>query len=45
MPKWVDKCVTRYKKKGVSKDEAWKRCMGAYKKRQKQRKRKALTND
>lgn len=35
MPKWVDQCVERYRKKGLSKAEAWKRCMGAYKKRQK----------
>lgn len=32
MPKWVDQCVERYKKKGLPEKEAWKRCQGAYKK-------------
>lgn len=35
MPQWVDDCVKRYLAKGLSKDEAWKRCMGAHEKRQK----------
>jgi len=46
-PRWVDNCVQRYKQKGLSKDEAWKRCMGAYKKRKqaKKKKRTARTED
>ncbi len=40
MPKWVDECVKRYKKKGYSEDEAWKRCQGAYQKQKKQSKKK-----
>jgi hypothetical protein len=35
MPEWVDKCVKRYLDKGLSKDEAWKRCQGAYEKQKK----------
>jgi hypothetical protein len=31
MPKWVDECVKRYKRQGLSSDEAWKRCKGAQK--------------
>lgn len=41
MPAWVDKCVREYLKKGLAKDEAWKRCMGAYNKKKKSRKRKS----
>lgn len=33
MPKWMDDCVMAYKKKGLSMDEAWKRCKGAEKNR------------
>ena len=40
MPKWIDKCVERYKKTGLSKDEAWKRCQGAYEKRKKKQRKK-----
>lgn len=40
MPAWVDECVKRYIKKGYSKDEAWKRCNGAYQKRKRKKKGK-----
>lgn len=40
MPKWVDDCVRRYIKDGLSKSEAWKRCNGAYQKRKKKSKKK-----
>jgi hypothetical protein len=39
MPKWVDTCVQKYQKRGLSKREAWKRCMGAYNKRKKKKKK------
>lgn len=39
MPEWLDKCVERYKKKGLSKDEAWKRCKGAQQKQKKKSKK------
>jgi len=35
MPAWIDACVKSYLKKGLSKDEAWKRCNGAYSKQKK----------
>ena len=37
MPQWVDNCVKRYKKKGLSEKEAWKRCMGAYNEKKKKK--------
>jgi hypothetical protein len=37
MPKWVDDCVKKYTDGGLSKKEAWKRCMGAYNKRKKKK--------
>lgn len=40
MPKWVDDCVKRYKKQGLSEDEAWERCMGAYNKKKKKKEKK-----
>lgn len=40
MPKWVDDCVKRYRNKGLSEKEAWKRCNGAYQKQKKKRKKK-----
>lgn len=39
MPKWVDDCVKRYMKKGLNKEEAFKRCMGAYNKNKKGKKK------
>ena len=40
MPKWVDDAVKRYMKKGLSKEEAWKRAMGAYQKQKKKKGKK-----
>jgi len=40
MPKWVDDCVKRYRAKGMSENEAWKRCNGAYSKQKKRKKTK-----
>lgn len=40
MPAWVDSCVKKYTAEGMSKDEAWKRCMGAYKKQQEDKKKR-----
>jgi hypothetical protein len=46
IPSWVDKCVKRYIDKGFTKDEAWKRCQGAYEKQkgrdEKKKKKKIL---
>lgn len=38
MPAWIDDCVKSYLKKGLSEDEAWKRCNGAYSKQKKKKK-------
>lgn len=40
MPEWVENCVRDYMKKGVPKDEAWKRCNGAYGKQKKKKHKK-----
>lgn len=40
IPKWVDTCVRRYRSKGMKKEEAWKRCMGAYKKTKRRSRKK-----
>jgi hypothetical protein len=42
MPAWVDKCVQRYIDKGFTKEEAWKRCQGAYEKQKGRDERKKL---
>lgn len=40
MPEWVDECVRDYLNKGVPKDEAYKRCVGAYGKQKKKKGKK-----